>query len=251
MCNARVTICDVDYIPLVIAKLPEREIFRLRDDLLARLPGIPVPPPPRTRPRSDGSDDAWWTSDVRPGAGLLANVTTPAVFNMNALAGIATSTSVGHVRQGLNDLADMIVFHICDLVYLWPFFSVECLTTLYADSDGRFGSFLVVECDERPSLYFSVEQFRDGAWHSVYTPSIGCGTYWNFVCGTEVVLNLPGADACEDPTYDPPPGVTLFVLPYAIGNTPIWGTPPPNRRFPEGLQFRLQRRTGGSALKEG
>ncbi len=22
-----------------------------------------------------------------------------------------------------------------------------------------------------------------------------------------------------------PPGVTLFVLPYAIGNTPIWGSP--------------------------
>ena len=234
VCNARVTICDVDYIPLVIAKLPEREIFRLRDDLLARLPGIPVPPPPEPDPGPTAvmMHGGLQMSDRAPAR--VANVTTPAAFNKNALAGIATSTSVGHVRQGLNDLADMIVFHICDLVYLWPFFSVECLTTLYADSDGRFGSFLVVECDERPSLYFSVEQFRDGAWHSVYTPSIGCGTYWNFVCGTEVVLNLPGADACEDPTYDPPPGVTLFVLPYAIGNTPIWGTPPAEPAFPGG-----------------
>ena len=53
-------------------------------------------------------------------------------------------------------------------------------------------------------------------------------------CGTEIVLNLPGAVACEVPTYDIPPGVTLFVLPYAIGSASIWGVPPGAPPAPDG-----------------
>src|SRR5262249_1376642 len=44
--------------------------------------------------------------------------------------------------------------------------------------------------------------------------------------GDEIVLNLPRAVACEDPPYDVPPGVTLFVLPNSIASALIWGTPP-------------------------
>lgn len=48
VCNARVHICEVDRIPLVIVKLPDRDIYRLRDDLLkklAEIPRIPIPDP--------------------------------------------------------------------------------------------------------------------------------------------------------------------------------------------------------------
>ena len=53
VCNARVHICEVDQVPLLIEKLPDFQIFRLRDDLLEiiRNPPIPKPwPPPEPDP---------------------------------------------------------------------------------------------------------------------------------------------------------------------------------------------------------
>lgn len=55
VCHARIHICEVDYIPWIIAKLPDKDIFRLRDDLLPLLekPPIrwprPLPDPPPFR----------------------------------------------------------------------------------------------------------------------------------------------------------------------------------------------------------
>ena len=47
VCNARVHICEVDRIPLWILRLPDPDIFRLRDDLLEvlRKPPFPIPGP--------------------------------------------------------------------------------------------------------------------------------------------------------------------------------------------------------------
>ena len=47
VCHARVHICEVDRIPIWILRLPDREIFRLRDDLfeVLRNPPIPIPDP--------------------------------------------------------------------------------------------------------------------------------------------------------------------------------------------------------------
>jgi hypothetical protein len=48
------------------------------------------------------------------------------------------------------------------------------------------------------------------------------------------VLDLPRAVACEEPPYGVPPGVTLFVLPWAIASAPIWGIPPGAPAAPTG-----------------
>ena len=47
VCNARVHICEVDRIPWWILRLPDPDIFRLRDDLIEilRNPPIPIPEP--------------------------------------------------------------------------------------------------------------------------------------------------------------------------------------------------------------
>lgn len=239
VCNARVTVCEVDHIPLVIEKLPERELFRLREDLLEKLRPIPWPPPPGPTPEPGPLGPI--PEPGPPPVGPIRAVTEqPTVLASRSqtteraaltaaqqqhLVAAATTNSVLHLRRQLVDLADLIVIHICDLVYLWPFFRKDCLTTVEADSEGRFSAVIVYDCKDTPDLYVSVEQFHDGAWHSVHKPSIGCGTHWNYACGTEIVLNLPGAEACEEPPYDPPPGVTLFVLPWAVRSTPIWGIP--------------------------
>ncbi|MGH2687437.1 MAG: hypothetical protein ACRDKW_01315 [Actinomycetota bacterium] len=51
ICNARVTVCEVDRIPWIIWKLPDDLLVRIRDELLReiRKPVIPPPPPPPLR----------------------------------------------------------------------------------------------------------------------------------------------------------------------------------------------------------
>jgi hypothetical protein len=62
VCHARVHICEVDRIPIWILRLPDREIFRLRDDLfeVLRRPPIPIPEP--------GPDPAPWRRLAGAGA---------------------------------------------------------------------------------------------------------------------------------------------------------------------------------------
>ena len=46
VCDARVHICEIDRIPWIIAKLPELEVLKLRDDLIEILRNPPFPPEP-------------------------------------------------------------------------------------------------------------------------------------------------------------------------------------------------------------
>lgn len=245
VCNARVHICEVDRLPLIIRKLPELELWRLRDDLLDKLRVAPIPlpipgpgPDPGPRAMSGGAAlmQAGQTEATRAAHAEHRAAAMSAVADLQPyrLAALATPHSADHLRSQLVELSSLILIYLCDLPYLWHWFRVDELTTVYVDHNGHFSSRLFHDCNDQPDLYFWVEQFRDGGWHTVYRPSIGCGTYWNYVCGTEIVLNLPGAVACEEPTYDVPPGVTLFVLPYAIANTPIWGIPPAAPPAPDG-----------------
>ena len=50
VCDARVHICEVDRIPLWILKLPDLQVFRLRDDLLQVIQRPPIPRPGPRRP---------------------------------------------------------------------------------------------------------------------------------------------------------------------------------------------------------
>ena len=241
VCHARVHICEVDRIRLVIEKLPDRDILRLRDDLLDKLRVQPVPIPPIPDPGPLAGAFMTRNAAARPVASVTpmpmsAQVMPSANTDTMALrvAALTTSPSAVQIRRQLVGLASFIAIHLCDLIYLWGYFQVDCLTTVDADSDGRFGALIFHNCADQPDLYFWVEQFQGGVWTTVFRPSIGCGTHWDYSCGSEVVINLPRAVACEDPPYDLPPGVSLFVLPYAIANTPIWGIPPGAPAAPAG-----------------
>lgn len=232
VCHARVHICEVDRIRRVIERLPDPDLLHLRDDLLDKLRVVPWPVPPIPRPGplvgpmpAPGINRMALTAAAKasPSAQTMAASGADAVA-IRAYA-LTTSRSVAQARQQLIELSSFIAIHLCDLQYLWSYFRVDCLTTVDADDQGRFGALIFHECADQPDVYFWVEQFQGGAWTTVYRPSIGCGTWWDYVCGSEIVLNLPGAVVCEEPPYDVPPGVTLFVLPYAIAYAPIWGIP--------------------------
>lgn len=213
VCDTRVHVLEVDRIPLVIERLPERDLLRLRDDLLERLKEVPVPFP-----------------DPRPGpdpAPRLLRAAAPAAAaapaRRAAAAALQTAHSAEHLRTSLKTLAPDLLLHLCDLRWLHGFLHADEVLVLPGGAEGRFGGWLFHRCHDQPDLYFWVEQFRHGAWSTVYRPGLGCGTHWNYVCGTEVVIDAPAAEACEETGYDLPDGVTLFVTPWAVGEMGIWG----------------------------
>ncbi len=244
VCHARVHVCEVDAIRIVIDRIPDRDILKLRDDLLDKLRQVPWPPIPIPDPGPLTGPLPGPFSGLFPGllgvrSAMLAvpaaalSAAPPQAMEF-AVSALASAGSALQTRARLRELSQLIAIHLCDLAYFWRYFQVNCFRVIDVDSQGRFGALFFHDCGDQPDLYFWVEQFQGGAWQTVYRPSIGCGTYWDYVCGSEVVLNLPRAVACEEPPYGVPPGVTLFVLPWSIANAPIWGIPPGAPAAPAG-----------------
>lgn len=234
VCHARVHIAEVDRLPLIIHRLPDSDLFRLRDDLLSKLqvikpPVLPKPIPPRPLQLAVAKR----TVDL-PDAEVSLFFNALSAPEQRDVQRLAQLQDASRLRSQLVDLVHLIPAYLCDWPYLWSYFRVDELTTLQADANGHFQALIAHDCNDRPDLYFWVEQFRDGAWHTVYRPRVACATFWNYVCGTEVTLDLPGAHTCDEPGYDLPPGVSRFVLPYAIGASAIWGKPAGAPAAPDG-----------------
>ena len=242
VCNARVTICEVDPIYIILQRLPDHLILRLRDELLHPIP-IPIPVPPwqatelELEPFSPQLQPFSEVQTLSTRADLIGEE-SPAVrgeqiadaarqSRVQALTGM---TSLPRLRQELVNLSDLIRPYICVLPWLRPFwYRVDCLRTVNVDENGEFGTFIAYYCHgDKPDLYFKAEQLQGGIWQTIYKPPIPCHVYWNYACGSEVVLNVtdPSAMVCvpEEPV-DPPTGVTAWILPFAVGGTKILGTP--------------------------
>ena len=228
ICNARVTICEVDSWPVIVWKLPDDVLHRIREDLLERVQKFPPPPPPPP------PDDF-----IRASLPVPATIEAkqPAVTEARALlseAGairtIASTSSPVELRRALVGASDLVRPYLCWWEFLWRYYTVDCFKTVWVDEDGRFETTISYPClGDRPDLYFSAEQWNGSSWIDIYSPNIPCNTYWDYDCGSEIVINVtsPAAVPCapEDPVQ-PPAGVSTWVMPYAVGNMLIWGTPP-------------------------
>jgi hypothetical protein len=271
VCRARVHVCEVDPIQLIIPRLPEREIFRLRDDLLDKLrtPPIPFPEPepgsfpgpwpgprpspfavplaagmqelalnpqplpPQELPRmaqrainlSPAAKAAFDPQPEPPGDWLLPKLDLKPQ-HMLALR----SDSAALIRSALLDNLVLVRPLICYLKWLWPLLRCDEVRVVDTDNQGRFDFLMFYPPKgDAPDLYFWVEYFIDGAWQTVYRPSIHCHTYWNYVCGTEVTITVthPRVPGCW-----PTPGITSSLLVYGVGNIPVEGIT--NNGFAEG-----------------
>lgn len=248
VCNACVKIYEVDKIPKMILRLPERDLFRLRDDLLRIvekppprppevLPPIPPPPPeamiepPIPLPMSGlggpppaGSAVATPQIPLPPpkaraileGGALLAGRQLPA-----ELEPIFRAASASQLRNQLIAQAEMLVVYFCALDWLWYWFQTDLIKCVCTDEQGRFETTIWYPCSgDKPDLYFKAVQCIGGTLHTLYDPGVACHTYWNYACGTEVVLETdePAAITCVSPDpIKPPPGVSLWVMPWGIG----------------------------------
>lgn len=235
VCNARVHICEVDKLIWWILKLPERDIFRLRDDLLKEIlkPRIPFPPRPQPDPPpfvTELDDVAFNPQPDPPSPFLRTNLTnqlneaafTPQLESARALSfqqaqplkletGL-NSNSAHLIRETLTANIQLLIPYLC----LWPWwwrFRCDEIAVVETDNLGRFSTIISYACNgDKPDLYFWVEYEIDGVWETVYKPPIPCNTYWDYKCGTEVIIRVnddrvPGCD--EEPDL---PGCVVQVL---------------------------------------
>ena len=222
VCNARVHICEVDRLPWLIARLPDPDIFRLRDELIdvIRHP-LPWPPEPDPGPLDDIA--------ILPGAELrrrvaalatnvVGNAMDEVALNPQPLPPVAAvafnpqpdpplwqpqalpqalifslaSHSSSIVRRALLDHFHLIRPWICRWPWLhrW-FYRCDELRVVTTDADGRFDTWIWYPCGgDKPDLYFWVEYAIGGTWTPVHRPPIPCHVWWDYPCGTEVTITV-------------------------------------------------------------
>ncbi|WP_337876007.1 hypothetical protein [Elioraea sp.] len=259
ICHARVTLCEIDRWPRLIRALPDRDILRLRDELLEaiRRP-IPLPdPPPFAFPGPfpdlpPSPDPASLPPRAAPAAQVPARAAPrPAEAGPHAAPVFRLVEEIEHapleaVRARLGLAGALLFPYLCRFGWLDALFVTHrhCFATVTTDDEGRFSALYIHACgdEDRPDIYISAQQLLGGVWTTIHAPPVTCGTTWNYHCGDEitVVVTDPRAQACvPDDPVDPPPGVETWVMPHAVGAMPIAGTagvaPGPGWVRPDGL----------------
>jgi hypothetical protein len=251
ICHSRVNICEVTPFWVILDRLPDPMIFRLRDAVidLTRWPPPPPPPPdpleaaasvlarPALRLAAGpmiGGPAAAAAAPVSPAGSATEGETAPfsaaTAIGQDKLLSLSLSPSAVDLRAKLAELGPIILPWFCYWPWLDPWLLLNCFETVTTDENGKFSALVWYPCSgPRPNLYFSADQLQGSAWVPIYYPPVRCWTYWHFACGSNVVLNVtdPAAIPCAPaPPVTTPGGVTTWVMPTAVGGSMIWGTAP-------------------------
>jgi hypothetical protein len=253
VCNAAVDIYEVDPWLLILPKLPELDIGRLRDIIEGPWPPIDLPIPPRPPEPFIGD----LTFD--PAGGRLARVglnpqplppresarMSRMAMNPGVLRGfnpqpdpphevrslawpaalqVAARASRPQFERAVGAHLDVLRPILCWLFPRWV--NKTKLTTVMTDECGHFHALIwrsIFNFDQ-PDLYFTARQrVWPFFWVTIYEPTpVACHTWWDYVCGTEVTLvtTHPAAHACSPcPPIIAPNNWVLFM---ALGNTSVW-----------------------------
>jgi len=243
VCNARVHICEVDSWWWLITRIPDDVVIRIRDELLAAIqrpfPPLPDPgpefkfdsavidPTPEKIARMNrGPGDTRLDKPMGTSGALgrfatqtaaMSEITLPTPLDPTTRSQLS-SRSLQTVRNAIIANVDLIRPWICWWPWLWPYFYwCDEMAVVQTDSQGNFDTTIWYLCfDDTPDLYFWVEYCIGGVWTTVYDPGFWCGTYWDFACGTNVVLpvNDPRVPWCGGP----PPLLGMQVAVLSIGH---------------------------------
>lgn len=241
VCNATVEVYEVDPLFILIPKLPDLEIERIRDFILnppplpdppIELPG-PFPPfdGPIPVPGPDPAPDFRLSPNARA-ASLTAHAATAepaASTQMITLSGAtdlqfqARTSSTPVLRNVLINHAELVRPILCRL---FPaLVTKQLVATATTDECGHFQTFFFRGClnHDTPDLYFKAKQRLFGFFDvTIYEPKpVACHTHWNYVCGTEVTLVTRHALARTCPPCPPIIAPNNWVLVMAIGNHPL------------------------------
>ena len=221
VCNADVEIYEVDPLAVLIPKLPDHILDRIRDIVLER-PPFPFPEPdpgpffpPGPRPGPDPSPliGVAHAGHAEPAARAKA---APAPAELRQAVELATSRD--QLRQVL--LANPLIVRpfIC---HLFPTLVTKTLIgTARTDECGHFRHTFFRGCNnpDQPDLWFKATQEWFFGTLTVYNPlPVACHTWWNYVCGTEVTLYTTNPLALTCPPCGPVVAPDNFVMVWGIG----------------------------------
>ena len=221
VCNADVEIYEVDPLPVLIPKLPDHILDRIRDIVLER-PPFPFPEPdpdpffpPGPRPGPDPSPliGVAHAGHAEPAARAKS---APAPAELRQAVELATSRD--QLRQVL--LANPLIVRplIC---HLFPTLVTKTLIgTARTDECGHFRHTFFRGCNnpDQPDLWFKATQEWFFGTLTVYNPlPVACHTWWNYVCGTEVTLYTTNPLALTCPPCGPVVAPDNFVMVWGIG----------------------------------
>lgn len=223
VCHAQVQIWEVEPIEILVPRLPDLEIEKLREVILNPHGGVvPVNPNP--------PDPAPFERFAAHATGLTLAEPVPTLDTRSA----TISTTPGNLRfvaqqAGSAELRQALIAHpnfsrlwICRL---FPHFvSKTLVATVTTDRCGHFEAWILLSCfAHAPNLYFTASvNILFGLSIPIYQPlPVACHTWWNYRCGQEVTLytQSPFAPTCTPcAPVDAPQNYVLF---RAIGNVAL------------------------------
>ncbi|MEI7897867.1 MAG: hypothetical protein WCJ26_12585 [bacterium] len=188
--HARIHICEVDSVLYWIHRLPEIDIFKIRDDIrhLIAIPEIdpipgPDPGPERYIKKSVISvlEKKIELPDIEAVKRLKDNMPSKNLMQFY-------STSAAHVREYL--LENIHYFRPLFCHFHWWWLRCDEIGVVETNDFGAFEMDYWYFCWDKPDLYFWVEYCINGVWQTVYRPDIGCHTWWEYNCNTEINIYL-------------------------------------------------------------
>ncbi len=229
VCHACIKIYDVDPFPLAIAKIPDHELFRLRDDLikiLKKWPPVPpeevLPPIPPRPPAFSQRERMSRTPDLNAG---VDEVQADSVSHASGLESVLSLNSATQLRHAFMADSGLIKKLACYLPWFMSHYHKHLIACACTDELGQFEATINYPCaGDQPDLYFKASQCIGGSLHTLYDPGMVCHTWWNYPCGTEVLLETtdPAAKVCAPPEdITPPPGVMTWIAINRIGGIRI------------------------------
>lgn len=252
VCNACIRIYEVDKLSEIIARLPDRDLSRIRDDLLVHIKSWSPAPlkkiPFLIRPKSGPPpSQACKPEDIRsvpakvstaetahvtmsqepppppPDKNIPSRRELPAAMIAQELQNIFTAASANQLRNALIIKADILAKLMCQWKWLHFHFSKDLIKCVPTNGQGRFKTTITYpRGGDKPDLYFKGIQCIGYSMNTLYDPSVACNTHWNYECGREVVLVTkdPAANTRRIPEpVQTRSKVTNLIMPYAMGGT--------------------------------
>jgi hypothetical protein len=201
VCNAIVHICEVDPIRLVLPRLPDSLLERLRDVFLERIPRpfpepFPEPPFPLEAFRPPFPGPLPFDNAALPQAQAFSSIlpiqAQPRIELSHELRFQLSNADAALTRNLLARHIEIFRPYLCAQPWFWPWlYRCDEIATVRTDFNGRFEHcFWRQIFEEKADLYFWVEYEINGVPTTVYRPSIPCYTYWDYECGTEVAIRI-------------------------------------------------------------
>ena len=229
VCNATVEVYEVDPLWIIVPKLPQLVIDRLRDLIVNPRP-FPEPTPLPGPLPSPGPDPAPFAraAMLQSASGRehrMDENAASALRQMSETSALRYAAQVGSTlqfQQALIDHAAIIRPLLC--IFYPRFVTMQRVATAHTNECGHFQTLFFKGCNnpDVPDLYFKARQRLFGFFDVyIYAPTpIACHTWWNYACGSEVNLftSSPWAQTCSPcPPVVGPSGKNRWVAFLAIG----------------------------------